>query len=416
MSSLSDGLMVEATGFQLQDEFLHLALERYPGEFWVHIRKAFRPQLAEPNKRGDEKAIHETMLRHMTAAVAARPRSAVARAILGVTILEKNRDDPTGKRILQSAAEVDPTSPWPHLFLGMMAAEQGDWSGALPSFKRCVQADPDTGFYMVSIMTGFMFDFAPRRPSRPTGPTESEIEAFVADLVAARPEHPGGYYMLAQHQLKKGDARAALATFRKANALSAPDFPGRPLIGAQIQQLESLAKWEPKVEAVLRGDLKLANQFEIADFATYCATFDKKYVLAARFFGDSVKTEPALLDSWTHAGKFAGYAVQASFGNGADAAKLTPDERRALRKQALAWLRETVQRSRKNTVAILGDYFYSLDDLAPVRESKQRAMLPTDEQDEWIAFWLDVAPKMSDVKPRKTDIELAPPPRAAKRP
>ena len=56
-----------------------------------------------------------------------------------------------------------------------------------------------------------------------------------------------------------GDNRAALAMFRKANEFISPDYPGRFVIEASLKELEAKARWEEKLPAVLRGELKPAN-------------------------------------------------------------------------------------------------------------------------------------------------------------
>ena len=53
--------------------------------------------------------------------------------------LEVRKDDPEGLRLLHSAAEADPTSPWPHLFIGILALERKDWPEAFRAMKASVR-------------------------------------------------------------------------------------------------------------------------------------------------------------------------------------------------------------------------------------------------------------------------------------
>ena len=89
------------------------------------------------------------LIRHLNAAVAARPHSGVARSVLAMELIELNKDDPTGLRMLRAAVDVDPTSPWPALFLGMYSHENRNWPEAIPAFQKAVRADADTAFLMI---------------------------------------------------------------------------------------------------------------------------------------------------------------------------------------------------------------------------------------------------------------------------
>jgi tetratricopeptide (TPR) repeat protein len=152
-------------------------------------------------------------------------------------------------------------------------------------------------------------------------PTAEQTEEFIQALIAARPDHPGGYDLYASYLVKKGRPREALTLYGKARMLMAPDYPGRVLIAPQFGQIESQARWESKLPAVLSGEIQPANSTEFVELANYCALFDKKYALAVRFAEAVLKKDPSFRTIWPEVGKFAGWAVQASLGNGVD-----PDE------------------------------------------------------------------------------------------
>src|SRR5262249_5351679 len=116
---------------------------RFPGEFWVNFRLGTILVLA----RADETDLSPSdQLRHLSAAVAARPRSVAARIALGTRLLAKDRNDPTGLALVRGAAELDPRSPWPHLVLGEEALRAGNWPEARAAFLKCVSLDPDLAF------------------------------------------------------------------------------------------------------------------------------------------------------------------------------------------------------------------------------------------------------------------------------
>ncbi len=178
----------------------------------------------------------------------------------------------------------------------------------------------------------------------------------------------------------------------------------------QLTALERLAQWEAKLPAVLRGELK-PTAAELVDLAEYCAGFERNFVLASRFAGDALAAVPPLYHS-TLVVRFAGWAVRASRGEGADAADLTALQRSGLRRQALAWLREAKARGEGKSFSLVPMLQYSRD-LAPLRNPEELAKLPPEERIAWEKFWLQFPAFGPSIKtsPR----ELAPPPREAKR-
>jgi eukaryotic-like serine/threonine-protein kinase len=105
-----------------------------------------------------------------------------------------------------------------------------------------------------------------------------------------------------------------------------------------------------------------------------------------------LKTNPTLAGNWTEVAQFAGWAVQAATGNGADAVNLTPAERIELRKKALAWLTECMKRLDPRLAMAIGtDTFRRQADLAPVRDPSGLAKLLPEERAEWERFWANIA-------------------------
>ena len=409
----------------------------------------FGDKSPDPNTR--DKAEEEHSHRHLTAALAIRPNSAIARAALGMVLIERRKDEveelrllhstfkagltspwqhlfigmqtiemvlsemrkdeAAGLRLLHSAAKADPTSPWPHLFVGMQAIEQGNWPEAYRSMKECIRVDPDLGFFMMSSTALYMLS---KEKASSKTPTDRELVEFFNELIAIQPKHPGGYDALGTYYYQSGDHRSALAMLRKGKEFVAPDYPGRVLTAPQLTELEAKARWEGKIPDVLTGKILLMNVYEIAEFAGYCATFERKYAFAAAFVSARLKANPEFFDGWSNIGKFAGWAVQASAGNGTDTANLTPNEREQFRKQALAWLRESAGRASKEAFVIMGQSFAMNTDFAAVRDAKELAKLPPDERAEWEKFWEEITPafeKPTTEKPKSKAREVTPPPR-----
>jgi cytochrome c-type biogenesis protein CcmH/NrfG len=399
MASFADGLNPFSGTPEVLGPFLRTAHERFPGEFWVHFRLALQPLFTADPK---DKELADESLRHFTAALALRPKSAVARAALGMELIEKGKDSAAGLHWLRSAAEVDPTSPWPHLFLGMYAIEKEDWPGAFRALKEAVRVDPDTGFFMTSSAGLFMLTGATRGPNRPA---EADVVRFLNELIALHPEHPGGYDLLGRYYLQTGDHRAALAQFRRAWEFVSADYPARSLLADEVGELEAKARWGEKLPGVLRGEVRPAP-VELADLAGYCANFDRKFALATRFAAEAVEADPKLLEQWALSVRFVGWAAQAGAGRGADADVTPLAVRERCRRLALGWMREILKRRGKEAPAMVF-FLNSVHELAPVRDPKELAKLPPAERAAWEEVWAaaGLAPAA-----------VAPPPREAKRP
>ena len=147
-----------------------------------------------------------------------------------------------------------------------------------------------------------------------------------------------------------------------------------------------MARWEEKLPAVLRGEIKLAGQVEVGEFAGYCATFEQKYALATRFVIEQSKADPGLLSNWTFTPRFAGWAIQAGAGHGADASTTPLIVRDRFRRLALEWCRELLKQAGMGRQLVAFDLRTNRN-LAPVRDPVQLALLPPDERAEWEKFW-----------------------------
>src|SRR5262249_55559670 len=135
------------------------------------------------------------------------------------------------------------------------------------------------------------------------------------------------------------------------------------------------------------------------------ANFEKKYALAAKFAKDALAANPELF-ILNRTPEFAGWAVQAAAGNGADGAELSAAERAQLRRDALAWLRESLSRPQRELLPLLGYQAKHTAPPAPVRDPAELAKLPPEERAGWQQFWDALAASQLPA--------VAPPPRPVK--
>jgi tetratricopeptide (TPR) repeat protein len=390
LASLADGLGPFSGTIEALGPLLEIAYEKFPGEFWVHFRLAFQADFA--GKDADEREKQEQVRRHLTAALAIRPNSAVARAAVGMEILERKKDDPAGLRMLRSAAEADPTSPWPHLLVATLAVEQDEWPEAFRAFKEAVRLDPDTSYFMIQA-TVFLFPTFPAEGVK--RPPAADLLRFIEELIRIQSRHPGGYYLLGSYHYQSGDHRAALAAFREGNRCGAPDYPARAAVAFQVEELEAEARVEEELlPGALSGEAPPGDGPTVVRLAGYCATFEKKYALATRFAAEGLESFPNLRDDWMNVGRFAGWAVQAGLGNGADADATPLIVRERCRRLALEWMRETVRREGENAGA-MAFHLNGIRDFDPVRDPTELAKLPPGERAGWEQVWAAVNPAVA---------------------
>jgi hypothetical protein len=130
----------------------------------------------------------------------------------------------------------------------------------------------------------------------------------------------------------------------------------------------------------------------------------RRYATAVRFYREAFALKPELQEQLDarHRYQAALAAVQAGCGQGEDSAKLSDEEREALRRQALEWLQADLRRwvnaiSEKQPPEpsqahrFLVVYWQSNARLAAARDAEALARLPVPEQQAWGQLWRDVA-------------------------
>jgi hypothetical protein len=371
------GTLARYKGLDAAAKVAALAYDRFPGEFWVHMRLG----LGALEKKG--KADEAAAVRHMTAAVAARPRSMAARLGLAMVLSGPEADRPEGRRHALAAADLDPASGFPHMILSFMCFAQDDWAGGVAAVREMIRRDPDVGFFMAAVSLNLAVPGA-------AGPDRAEGDALIDALVADYPDRPEPYAMRANRCARRGDARGELNDLRRALALNHKPGPQRYVLRVRLGELEQLARWETRLPAVLRGDDRPATREDWTGLAEYSATFDRALVRAVGFTAEALELGPPATP-YALVGP-AGWAVRAAAGAGSDAASLSPGEKTGLRRRALAWLRAAEAKGVPARQLAGGRA-----EFAPVRTPAGLAALPPDERAEWEAFWaggrgLPVAP------------------------
>ena len=171
-----------------------------------------------------------------------------------------------------------------------------------------------------------------------------------------------------------------------------------------MRECQRFVELDPKLPAVLRGELTPANPKERLEFAKLCQHPAKKlHAAAARLYAEAFAADGKLaadLDTRYRYNAACGAALAAA-GQSTDAAALDDWERARLRNQGLDWLRDDLdlwkQRLQsgkpedRQTVrkTLLG--WQQDADLTGVRDTETLKKLPVDEQEPWRQLWADVA-------------------------
>jgi hypothetical protein len=167
----------------------------------------------------------------------------------------------------------------------------------------------------------------------------------------------------------------------------------------------------------LDGTVQIGSPKGLMEFARFATHRRKRYEATVHLFDKVLKShadwagyvadsEPYLCDRPAYYA--AASASMAARGEG-DGARLTDEQRAALRKQALTWMREHLvfyeNRVRdKDLISQVHEHLtYAGTDnwFAGVRDDKQLANLPESEQKEWTQLWSDLASLREKCKPTR---------------
>ena len=153
---------------------------------------------------------------------------------------------------------------------------------------------------------------------------------------------------------------------------------------------------------MLQGVVQPADPSEQLRLAQLCEQYKKRYVAAARLYGDAFAAKPELANDPGTGQRYhaACSAALAAAGQGADAADLPDKTCARLRRQALEWLQgdlalwarqaDSPDAGVRQAVAQTLRRWQTDSDLAGLREPDAIATLPADEQQACQQLWADV--------------------------
>ena len=212
--------------------------------------------------------------------------------------------------------------------------------------------------------------------------------------------------MVEQQRGQKAEARKKLAAAVISFDWSEPRANDHDAWICHVLRREAESLILPKLPAFLRGEYQPQENDERFALLGICQ-FKGHYRAAARLYADAFTADPKLADDLKSGARYtaAYFAVLAGCGHDKNIAALETEERARLRKRALAWLRadlaawtKLADDAREHArIRQRLEYWQQDADLAGIRDDKELAKLPAEEQTECKKLWTDLEALLKNV-------------------
>jgi tetratricopeptide (TPR) repeat protein len=322
-------------------------------------------------------------------AIAADPKLATAHNGLGSVLEMVGRlDDAIAS--YRKAVCLDENYGNAHGNLGYALGRQGKRKEGITELEKAIRLKPSVAEFQFRLGVVLEVD----------GELDQAVAAF-RRAIALDPLFADAYRKLGQALQAQGQFTRSLAAFQQAHDLPSRD-PNWSRASAQwLRRAERLVELNALLPAVLDGKLKPAHAAQSLDLAWVCWC-KKRFVAATRFYREALAAQPRFAEH-IKAGfrsSAATVAALAAAGQGTDAGDLGEDERAALRKQAVTWLRADLERwrqylkeqprqARAEVEKALATW-QRVPSLAGLREETALDRLPEPERQDYRKFWADV--------------------------
>jgi eukaryotic-like serine/threonine-protein kinase len=193
--------LLVALGERLQDldvdatSFLRQVQQQYPGDFWTNA--TLGTALLKSGNCAQA-------VRYYQAALAIRPRSAVARVNLGLALVADNDVDEAVDRF-REAIRIDPDFAHAHFSLGLTLRTRGEVAQAIAELKEAARLEPRNADYHYNLALAL----------KDQGEFDQSIERFRAAL-EIEPKHPDAIFNLGLAFGATGKYDRAIDQFREA--------------------------------------------------------------------------------------------------------------------------------------------------------------------------------------------------------
>lgn len=374
-------------------ELLLRAQLRYPGDLWLNYDLAMSLQRSRPPRT-------EEAIEFYRAARAIRPESGHQLAHL----LAGRGRATEGLAVFEDLLRLDPDNP-DHLHcFGTILRNLGDSRSraildrATASYLHVIKIKP----WCAEAHLGL-------------GDVQSEIGqqdqavASYREAIRIKPRLAEAHCNLGLCLMAQGQYREALTALQKGHELGTSRRDWTSPSALWVKQAEALVELEPRLDSLLKGETKPANNRERLLLCQACSA-KRLYWAAARFGGEALAEDPKLANDLEAGHRYNAACAAALAGNGQGEDDPKPDAtaKAKLRSQALHWLRSELNSwknialtaepgNRERTAKTLSQWKRD-SDLRFVRSGQSLANLPEDERKAWQALWTDVDTLLKSVQ------------------
>jgi tetratricopeptide (TPR) repeat protein len=394
---------------------LRRAQQQYPQDFWICFRMA--KVLAQDNEQSWEEAI-----RFYTAALAVRPQSPAVYFHLGHALRRKGARE-EARDAYRQAIRLRPDCSAAHVAFGDVLAESCANDEAVAAYRRAIELEPNhpatwdrLGVVLMNqrklaeAITAFRQaiklkpDFAGAhhhlgKALHLTGKLDEAVSAF-RQAIRLQPDLIGTFSSLGHALADQGKLEEAMDAYHSALKTDPPSEVD-PLFGlGRVFHLKGMH--EEAIRAFRRAAQLMPDR---ADYHAALAAALKdagRPAASAEAYRKAFTLQPGLADNLRQGDRYqaARAAVLAGSGQGKDAGDLNAAQRADWRKQALAWLGADLASwtgkldsgppvDRKAAQAALQRWQQDAE-LAFIRDEKELARLPAEEQRACKNFWVKV--------------------------
>jgi tetratricopeptide (TPR) repeat protein len=314
------------------------------------------------------------------------PHFADAHILLGSAFAQTGRHEDAVTE-LRKGRELNTHIPHANLLASELAA-LGRWEEAINVLQTGAVRESKDASYPYEM--GKLY----RSHNKP----EEAARAFQKAVTIA-PRYPAAWEELAGALLDLGRFAEARAAIESHLALP-PNDAQRRALRRQLDHCNALLAVGDDLSAVLAGNKRPADVATQLALAEWCLKHKRLTATASSFYTSVLAAQPSLADDLEAGYRFsaARAAARAGCGIGPDDAPLDAEQRAALRKRALEWLRaeyaawaERHRRGNRTVAARAVRSWLKSEDLAGVRDEQALAKLPPDEHQNWQALWAKVS-------------------------
>ena len=337
-------------------------------------------------------------MRHLTAALAIRPRSASTRLDPGLRAMlegheHSTRPSPTAARGRPASSSDDATA---HADPGQYPGRwRWDFDAAEAECREAVRLKPDDATAHSDL--GSVLVDQERWQRREGKYDEGIVE--LREAIRLAPEYAYFYVKTADSLQRNGDYAGARDIMRKARE-GGLKVAADPWHSEQwLAKIEPMAALAERLPAIFKGEDRPKDVAERLDLVQIC--YDKRlFVASVRLWSEFLEADPKLGDDRGAQHRYNAACSAALAAAGQDKGDGPPDDaaRSKLRRQALGWLEaELAAWSRivesgtpqdRAKVAATLRHWRKDADLAAIRDADALAKLPEAERKDWQAFWV----------------------------